>query len=293
MKPLGDFVDAFRAHLAAAAALPVWELATLLTLPLLLLHAGEEWYFKVLLVLLCVPALLLPGLRSRSTLWLAVSVVLLFGYFNRWYSMDNHKFLTGYWALGLYCAALSKDPAAGIRVQARWLIGLCFLFATVWKLITPDYLDARHFEVALLSDSRFEGVAATAGGMSRQDLRANRESVTRLASWNGTEEKVTLRKNDRVRRIAVLLTWWTLAIEGGIAVAFLVPAGWAPARLRHPALLVFLFTTYAIAHVVGYGWLLAIMGVVLTPDDRPRTRVLYFAAMACLYLFMIPDASRA
>jgi hypothetical protein len=81
------------------------------------------------------------------------------------------------------------------------------------------------------------------------------------------------------------MTWWTVAIEGFLALAFLWPRDRGLSRLRDAALLVFCATTYAAATVEGFGWLLIAMGVAQCPPERPRTRGLYLAAFALILFY--------
>jgi hypothetical protein len=285
-----EFVAECRSHLAEATGRTAWELGTLLTLPLLLLHAYVPLYLKFAVSILGTAGVLLPRLRTRPGFWLAFAMVMCFSTFNQWVAADNHHFLTSYWVLALYCAALAPDPGGALRTHARWLTGLCFLFATVWKATTPDYVDGRQFHLALLTDIRFEAVAVHAGGLARADLRENRDRRKTLRGFDSTHDAVRLISTPRVRRLAGALTWLTLCIEGLIAAAFLLPRRFRLSGLAHPAILVFLVTTYSVAHVIGYGILLAVMGVVQVPPEQARTRALYFGSMALLYVFQISDA---
>ena len=89
----------------------------------------------------------------------------------------------------------------------------------------------------------------------------------------------------RLRLLAHALTVWTLAIEGLLATAFLWPGRRGPARLRDAALLLFCATTFAVATVAGFGWLLLAMGIAQCPAESGRTRVLYLATFALILFY--------
>lgn len=58
----------------------------------------------------------------------------------------------------------------------------------------------------------------------------------------------------RLATVARAMALATVAIEGAIAVAFLLPLGWGIAGIRHALLLLFCATTNALAPVAGFGW---------------------------------------
>jgi hypothetical protein len=57
------------------------------------------------------------------------------------------------------------------------------------------------------------------------------------------------------------------------------------ARLRDASLLIFCATTYAIATIEGFAWLLLSMGLAQCPTRRPRTRSAYLAVFALILLY--------
>jgi len=84
----------------------------------------------------------------------------------------------------------------------------------------------------------------------------------------------------RLLAVARAMAAGTVAIEAAIAVVFLLPLGWRIARMRDALLLVFCATTYALAPVAGFGWLLLSIGVAQLEPARRRTRATYLVAFA-------------
>lgn len=79
--------------------------------------------------------------------------------------------------------------------------------------------------------------------------------------------------------MALVLTWWTILIEAVVAVLFLWPEDRGPSRWRDPALLVFILTTYPVAPVIGFAWVLAAMGTAQsTRRGFPYWPAIYVAA---------------
>jgi hypothetical protein len=88
--------------------------------------------------------------------------------------------------------------------------------------------------------------------------------------------------------VAQLITWWTLAIEAALAVAFLCPERWQLARRRHALLLLFLVTAYPIATVTGFAWVLIIFGVAQCRAAEARTRLAYLGCFLLLFIYESP-----
>ncbi|MBW2715556.1 MAG: hypothetical protein JRD03_05745 [Deltaproteobacteria bacterium] len=55
--------------------------------------------------------------------------------------------------------------------------------------------------------------------------------------------------------------------------------------MRHTLLLVFCVTTYAVATVEGFGWLLISMGVAQCERRLVRTRALYIASFGLILVY--------
>src|SRR5262245_33604584 len=63
-----------------------------------------------------------------------------------------------------------------------------------------------------------------------------------------------------LRIFGKIVTWGALALEGLVAFLCLIPSGHLE-RARHIVVMLFCVTTYALAPVAGFGWLLAAMGL--------------------------------
>jgi hypothetical protein len=271
-----------------ALDLDTFELPAVLTLGLLLLHAGSVWYLVVPMTVLCIAGLALRPLLVNSTYWLIIAAIASFANFRNWYSIDNHKYLTTYWCIGLYCSLVSADRKAALSAQGRWLVGLCFLFADYWKLISPDFMSGTFFKFELIADGRFSWLARTFAGIPAESAHVNALEIAGLRAWDSTSASVPLVTGTRIDLVSRVMTWWTLAIEILIAAAWLAPAKLFFARWRHALLIAFVLTTYAVANVVGFGWLLLVMGLAHCPPESRRTRGVYYACFVFLHLFLIP-----
>ncbi|MDX1649269.1 MAG: hypothetical protein R3263_05380 [Myxococcota bacterium] len=263
---------------AAPARAPEEPLALPLRVLLLalLLDAGSWWYVRVPVATAAALGLLLPGLLTSRALWAALAALVAWPLAWNWPFSDNHDYLRAFACVAVVASLGAGAPRATLATSARWLLGLTFLFATLWKVaLSPDYLDGRFFRVTLLTDVRFENLAVLLGGLTWQGWEAGADALRAAAAGRATPGASGPVEPEALRRLAWGLTLWTGLLEAAIAVTFLAPRGRALARLRDPLLLVFGATTFAFATVRGFGWLLAALGAAQTEPERRRTRLAY------------------
>jgi len=224
--------------------------------------------------------LLAPGAVRHPLPWIALAGLATARIAHGWPTNDNHAYLLVYWCLAAALAAIAVERDRILAWNARVLIGFTFVFATLWKLVlAPDFLDGRFFAVTLVDDPRFESIARLAVGLGEEQLLALRD-LTRehvdgvFVPWVGTPEVP-----GRLHAVARVMTWSTLAIEASVALSFLVPGAWSR-RLRDPLLLAFCASTYALAPVAGFGWILLSMGVAQLDPERRGMRGAYLVVFA-------------
>ena len=156
----------------------------------------------------------------------------------------------------------------------------------LWKAIfAADFLDGRFFRVTLVTDERFACAARVIGGLTPEQLAANREAIAPIDAGVELLDGPVLVEPPRLRGLAYALTWGGVMLELTIALAFASPATRLTGRLRHPALVLFILSTYAFAPVAGFGWLLAAMGLAATDDRHAPWRLAYLAGFAAVLVF--------
>lgn len=250
-----------KALFAEAPREDVFERTAILTLVVVFLHAsGQDAVSQGAFLLLSAAvagAIAWKRLHRRAAFWLAAAALLGAELAAAWFSTDDHIFLLGYWLLAMGLALLQPAPAAAAATSARWLLGLVFLFATIWKLVSPVYVSGEMFHYLLLVDPRLGRVAVWAGMLPADVLRANFDAAATLGGAGALS--VTLRDAPGVSTLAAALTWLTVALEGTLAAVFLHPrtAPW----VRDALFFVFLIGTYLMAPVVLFGLLLCAMGL--------------------------------
>lgn len=258
-----------------ATSLAHAALALRLTLLEVLLRPAAAWPLRAALLVLAGLGLVREGVLLAPLTWLLLAALTGLRLFAEWPLADNHAYLLAYWCLAVALAARVSQAQMIPARSGRWLCGLAFAFAVLWKAgLSPDYLDGRFFRVTLIQDPRFEDVAMLLGALSPEELRENREFLEPLPEGAELLDPPVLVEPKAFRRLAGVLTWGGLALEAMVAGSFLLPV--APV-VRHGALLLFCVTTYAFAPVAGFGCLLLVLGLAQTNPAETRLRVLYVA----------------
>src|SRR5262245_56267455 len=117
------------------ADMPRAELALrLLLVALLFQPVGQRW-LRPLFVALAALGLLSPRALVSPVLWVALAGLAVARIASGWPNQDNHAFLLVYWLLAAALATLAGERDRILAWNGRKLVGLAFLFATLWKLV--------------------------------------------------------------------------------------------------------------------------------------------------------------
>lgn len=265
----------------------------ILTLLMLLMHGPKDWYVRTPLILLSIAGIVIRAARSSPAFWFTISMFVLSHDIVSWANVDNHKWLMGWWcvALGMTALAPVESQLKVIKFNARLLLGLCFAFATIWKLLSVDYLDSTFFKYELLTDSRFRDAAQYAGRADIEDLKENRkireEFKKSYRKDVETAESFTLVSGPLIDLLAIGMTWWTIFIEGLIALVCLWPGDRLIAMIRTMVILVFAATTYLLAPVLGFGWMVIVMGFAQCPEKYKKLQATLLVVLGLLYIYRL------
>ena len=263
-------------------ALDAWtplSLIAALTLVTVALHTpGSPGAF---VVALAVVALLRPTLLTSAPYWGAIAGLRLVGHLPaEWHVIDNHQYLLTYLTIALALALRGPDPLRTLRVSARWLLVGAFTFATLWKLLSPDFLDGTFFAWTLQVDERFGQVTERLGETRVGPALEAGVALETVTDPLVREPSVVLPQGGDVLPVGRWAAWWTLAIEAAVALAFAVPRRRWSRAVSTAVLLAFVATTYAIAPVIGFAWTLAVLGLAESPVERGGERAAYVVAFA-------------
>ncbi|MDP9766531.1 hypothetical protein [Deinococcus enclensis] len=260
-----------------------------LSLIIIFLQGGEQWYISFPVAILCATALCFPHFKYNDNIWFAICAVLVVGNFVDWYYIDNHKYLITYWAIVIFLSLKSRNPDTFIATNARLLIGLVFTLATLWKVISPDFMNLRFFTWSLLVDERFTAVIDLITSLSTSAIAENHrayQSLGDLSIIHDPASTIQLQASPEIQPLALFLTWWTLIIEGMIGLLYLHGRSGKWRVTADICLLVFLLTTYLPLPVFGFAGTLAIMGN--AQATRSWTSIAFIVTLVIVYLYQLP-----
>jgi hypothetical protein len=262
------------------------DVALRLTLLDFLLRPVGNWAVRPAVLALAAAGLLFPQLLRRPVLWATLAVLTAFRVINDWPLGDNHAYLLSYWCLAAALSLRAVDTERCLAFNGRVLIGLAFGFAVLWKLaLSSDFMDGTFFRVAMFLDPRFEDWTALLTGLSTQDIEAQQAALNRHFDAPMFPIPPGPPLPASLHYVAIAATGWTAAIESAVLAAF---CWWSPnglGRARHALLLLFCATTYAVAPVDGFGWLLIAMGFAQCERDSRITRGIYLAVFALILVY--------
>lgn len=262
------------------------DLTLKLTILLYLLNNSNYWYVKIPVTIVCLLALLFSRYLYTKPLWLGLALVMTVGNIPHYFEIDNHKFLFIYWCLAIFICLYSDNFEYYLRQNAKWLIGLVFFFACLWKSMSNDYLDGSFFVYSLLTDDRFIQFLLALNVIPKEVVEFNQSSLRYLVNDSPPPHQANLQFTYGIKQLAYFFTYWGLLLEGLIAVAFLLPLKTLFGRYRDYTLALFLVSTYLIAPVWGFGCILSIMG--LSQSTEKKFKVFYICLFFLMQVYRIP-----
>jgi hypothetical protein len=277
----------FRRYISEIAGMGAVDLSLRLTLLDLILRPVGGWTVRPFTLALAVAGLLVPGLLCSPFIWFSLAYFTGARVLLDWPLPDNHAFLLFYWCLAVSIATVSRDAGRCLSLNGKMMIGLAFAFSVLWKVfLSADFMDGRFFRIAMLTDYRFEWFTHAAGGLTYEEFLNLKRFVGQHADgqvpFSGSEIPV---QPARFIMVSQILTYWTVFIESAVALLFLIPEKTGISRFRDLFLVVFCATTYSVATVDGFGWLLIAMGVSQCGDGRKAVRFLYIAAFLLIIFY--------
>lgn len=259
-----------------------------LTIFLLLLYGSSTVLLDVPLKILCGLVLLLPSLITNQAIWVIICGLVWWLNATNWLWIDNHQILISYWCLVCSLAVSAKDPDRVLAWNGQIMIGLTFLFATLWKIIGGEYGNGVFLHYTFLVEERVETVATFIGGLSPSTLPQNRLLESIYRQFPQLLEGVTLSSSSRLELFALLASYWTLLIEGSIAISFLGGFIFLFWRFRDWLLILFIATTYFLLPVLGFAYILIIMGLAQCSPRSSIVRTVYLVIFGLLQFARLP-----
>jgi len=238
-----------------------FEISAQFTLMTLLFNqVGNNFSRPFILFFAALAILLVNGFKQRF-IWITLFFFTSFRVVYEWPMADNHAYLLALWCLVLLVSCNNNLKEKIIANNARILIGLVFLLACIQKILSPDYLDGTFFQYLLLTDNRFEDFTVLFSDITYQQIDNARELLGLYQFSSFSSEKNIVPDSSSFRILVLSATWWNLIDQLAVACCFLAPNNSFLNRKRDVSLLVFCLTTYAVAPVPGFGWLLVSMAL--------------------------------
>jgi hypothetical protein len=256
-----------------------------LTLLLVVLHGATTPVASVAVRTLGLLMLVLPSLATRATLWWwMIAAVIVAVNADQWEMIDNHQYLITYWIVAC-CLTLSAPHL--MPINARLLVAVAFAFAVVWKVIAGEYGNGGFFFVTFLTDGRLQKVAGAVSNEGLEGIRQAGRAITALSALGGDGSSLELVRDPRLVLGALGLSWAGLAVESAVAFFHLMP-GLRWYRARHVSLMTFVAFTYLLLPVIGFGFVLGVLGFAqVRSDDLPLKRA-YILLLCFLQLSLVP-----
>jgi hypothetical protein len=257
-----------------------------LTAIILLLRPLDVWWLAPFVIAGACLSLIMRPVRRAPLTWILIAILIAIRVIAVWPLSDNHIYLLSYWCLAIGLALLGPDSAVTLSTSSRRLLAASFALAVLWKaVLSPDFVDGRFFRVTLMTDERFADASLVFGGLSRPQMAANRDFLKPLPEGAALLDPPPFVEPPRLRALAATATWGGLLLEASIAMLCLLPMAGRVQLARHAALLTFCITTYALAPVAGFGWLLAAMGLAQVRPDQRIAHGCYIAAFVLILLY--------
>jgi len=242
------------------------NLVTLMTALTLLSHS--PFTNTEVISALVVMAVLIPGVRCFGPFWIGIGLIRFLSQVpDNWPRLDNHQHLINWWCLGLGLTLMAVKKDQALRVVSRLLIGLCFLFALIWKIRSPDFLNGDFFTWRFTTDSRLQQFAKSFLGLTDEAIMRN-SAVEGLLSNAPIGRSEFIETGASVRAMALFAAWYTIVIEATVAVCYLTPRRFGLEKWAPWALFAFIVTVYPLAPVIGFALLLLSLSIGATQKNR-------------------------
>lgn len=265
---------------------PAHETVLRMTLILLILHSHPAWLMQIPLRIICCMMLLGRGLERSRSLWTLLCALQVYQYSMSRFGIDHHKYLIAYWSIACLLSLFSEAPARVLAWNGRILVGLTFALAAHWKWLGGEFFDGTFFSFMLVTNPMFHGDAFA--GVPSSVLAGNEQLLRLLKALPHEGFSLELDSVGEFVRLGAALAWITVIAEVLVAVAFLVSKFRALHELRHLLLISFALVTYSVLPVIGFGFLLMIMGYAQTPLEDQETRRWYLWALVLVQVSALP-----
>lgn len=265
------------------------DLVLFLTLALYLLYFSADmmleyrhYLLSTMSTFFCLTALFFPRLRRNGWLWFGLAVFLWIFILKHWQFQDNHVYLWGYWILALACCLWQKQADTLIYKNARYLLGLTMLFASIQKARAINYMNGNFFYFTFLTDGRFSFIGNLFRKNFYQIVHKNNALLSKM--HDSLSPVQLLGGSPDLLVVAKIVTWFTFLIELLLALSFLLPQQWRLARYRFYYFACFC-GIYFLVPVKGFAAVLILMAMAQLNKHQWAFKLLFLVLL--LYIFWL------
>lgn len=270
-----------RAILAHCPPLVDRDLILRLTCLFLVLHSGKLYLppfanaiFPIFAAAVGGSMLAFPSLLRNRVPWLILCLGCWTTILTNWNLIDNHLYLIGYWLLACTLSTFSANPDEVLRFNARFCLGLSFLFAVLWKFLSHAWLDGSFFYMISFFDPRI-------GQVVKKIIAPSSVWSTTLIQLKAFTMIPDLGLQVEIPAIPSLVILSRIACYGGLTLEILIVSLFLfkrPCRLlnlRDYFLVAFCLGAYLLAPVYGFAYVFSVMGLAQCESARLWTRLMY------------------
>jgi len=267
----------------------ILTLSLQMLLIVLLIFMSDNGYLTIFMPVAIIPGILFKSVRENIYFWVFISFMSCTFYLVR--DLDgyvpNHKHVFAYVILMITISLLFKSKTnrlTFIKKQSKYIIGLIFLFALIGKILAPEFLNGSFFQFTNTTDPRFFGFSSLIGHVDFSLLKDNEQNLSMLLNTNNPGENFLLHGPDGIKMFGIIISYWTIFIEGMIAISFCMPSRFLIAKYRNIFLVTFILTTYPIATVTGFAIILTTLGFMQSIVENKFSWYSWFYLMVYILL---------
>jgi hypothetical protein len=272
---------------AAIASETRHALTLRLSAVMVLLYGASAPAMNVPLNVIAGLVLLFPMLLKQPLLWWTLVIALIAGNAADWYFVDNHKYLITYWIAACALSLHFDDAHQRLRTIARLLVAVVFGFAVLWKLIGGEYLNGAFLYWTFLTDPRVQKLGALIAGRTADEVAASSQALRVLATVGADGVSLPVLTSGSLTIFTYVISWSVVIGEGIVSVLHF--AGSQRLYLtRHVFLIGFILMTYVLLPVIGFAFILTLLGFAqCREDDRWLSRA-YLALFVFVQFTVLP-----
>lgn len=229
--------------------------------------------------------LICPILLTNPLCWFIITAKIFSYGLMHWFLINNHEFLIIYWCFTCWIATYSKNKAEVLAWNAMIMVGFSFLFAELWKFRTGEFFNGLFLYGTFLNDHRFTKLVTWLSPLPAEFLANNRDIVDTMRNFPTAGLTATLNTHPWLKIFAMVFSYWTLAIEALLPLAYL--SKWPKLLHRHRNLLLitFIITTYFFMPLHRFAYILSIFGYASCPKDLKIYRAIHLILFALIPFF--------